>query len=273
MVEPNSGSRTGELPKENSATIPSTLTNYHNREAAKSSINFSKRKNFRDNIDSLKLILQPEQESRNPTTYKQMILARYVGFDGLKEIGLDPEKENNWGTKADADLKPLVAEVYDVNKKLDMDESQGLLLAAKRSANNAHYTSFPIINGVWKALELAGFKGGEILEPSAGIGNFLAAMPPEIANKSSVNAIEMDRTTGKILQRLFPTAESHITGFEKFKLPENKFDLIITNIPFGDVKLYDPQLTKHRDKAYSKAANNLHNFFSQNTLWWLNPEP
>ncbi len=273
MVEPDSGSRTGELPKENSATIPSTLTNYHNRETAKSSINFSKRKNFRDNIDSLKLILQLEQESRNPITYKQMILARYVGFDGLKEIVLDPEKENNWGTKADADLKPLVAEVYDVNKKLDPDESQGLLLAAKRSVNNAHYTSFPIINGVWKALELAGFKGGEILEPSAGIGNFLAAMPPEIANKSNVNAIEMDRTTGKILQRLFPTAESHITGFEKFKLPENKFDLIISNIPFGDVKLYDPQLTKHRDKAYSKAANNLHNFFLQNTLWWLNPEP
>jgi len=88
------------------------------------------------------------------------------------------------------------------------------------------------------------------LEPSAGIGNFLAAMPVDMANSSEVTAIEMDRVTGKILQKLFPTAETYITGFEKINFSENHFDLIISNIPFGSVPIYDTQLAALKDKRY-----------------------
>src|ERR1019366_805605 len=140
-----------------------------------------------------------------------------------------------------------------------------------RSIINAHYTSYEIVNAIYDAVEKAGFKGGNILEPSAGIGNFLAAMPIDIANNSEVTAIEMDRTTGKILQRLFPTAETHITGFEKLNLPENHFDLTISNIPFGSVSIYDLQLANLKDKRYKDASSNIHNYFFAKSILLAKP--
>ena len=162
-------------------------------------------------------------------------------------------------------------DVYDRFSRLDIDGSQGLLQAAKRSIINAHYTPYEVINAIYDGVEKAGFKGGNILEPSAGIGNFLAAMPVDMANSSEVTAIEMDRTTGKILQRLFPTAETYITAFEKINLPENHYDLIISNIPFGSVPIYDNQLAALKDKRYKNASGNIHNYFFAKSILLAKP--
>lgn len=249
----------------------SRVVNYHSTENPKVSNSFNKRQNYGNNIAALNTIIQLEKESRVATPEEQSTLAKYVGFGGLKEILLNPANEEEWHTQSDKDLKPFVTDVYQCFQQLDPDGSSGLLQAAKRSIINAHYTSYPIINVIFNAIEKAGFKGGNILEPSAGIGNFLAAMPLKMANHSEVTAIEMDVATGKILQRLFPTANTHITGYEKLNLPENNFDLIVSNIPFGDVAIYDSQLAKHKNKDFQTAANNIHNYFFAKSILLARP--
>ncbi|HET7116099.1 MAG TPA: helicase-related protein [Hanamia sp.] len=247
------------------------VTNFHSLCAPYENKSFSKKLKYRDNIAALDLLLKLENDQRSATSEEQTILSRYVGWGGLKEILLDPSNDALWKTSSDIELRGFVKEVYDRFSELDTDGSQGLLLAAKRSIMNAHYTSYEIINAIYVGVEKAGFKGGTILEPSAGIGNFLAAMPVDMANHSEVTAIEMDRVTGKILQKLFPTAETYITGFEKINLPENHFDLVISNIPFGSVPVYDTQLAALKDKRYKEASGNIHNYFFAKSMLLAKP--
>lgn len=251
--------------------IPSNLTNFHTLSAPFENNSFSKKVKYRDNIAALDLLLQLEDEHRIATPQEQAILAKYVGWGGLKEILLDPDNDTHWNTASDVELRSLVKEAYCLLNRLDEDGSQGLLPAVKRSIMNAHYTSYEVINAIYNGIEKAGFQFGNILEPSAGIGNFLAAMPVEMANRSEVTAIEMDKATGKILQKLFPTAETHITGFEKINLPENYYDLIISNIPFGSVPVYDSQLACLKDKRYKKASDNIHNYFFAKSILLAKP--
>ncbi len=247
------------------------VTNFHSLSAPYENRTFSKKIKYQDNIAALGLLLKLEDEHRSATPEEQTTLAKYVGWGGLKEILLDPGNDAEWKTTSDIELRSFVKDVYDRFSRLDIDGSQGLLQAAKRSIINAHYTPYEVINAIYDGVEKAGFKGGNILEPSAGIGNFLAAMPVDMANSSEVTAIEMDRTTGKILQRLFPTAETHITGFEKLNLPENHFDLTISNVPFGSVPIYDTQLANLKDKRYKDAFGNIHNYFFAKSILLAKP--
>jgi len=247
------------------------VTNFHSLSAPYENRSFSKKVKYRDNIAALDLLLQLEEEHRNATPDEQATLARYVGWGGLKEILLEPDNDALWKTTSDIELRSLVSDVYKHFNKLDSDGSQGLLQAAKRSIISAHYTPYEVINAIYEGAGKAGFKGGNILDPSAGIGNFLAAMPVEMANSSEVTAIEMDRTTGKILQRLFPTAETYITGFEKISLPESHYDLVISNIPFGSVPVYDTQLAGLKDKRYKEASGNIHNYFFAKSILLAKP--
>lgn len=248
-----------------------SLTNYHNTEGFSSGKSFSKTSAYYANINALQTLHKLQKQQRNATPEEQHILARYVGFGGLKEILLNPATEKEWLTESDKKIRPLVGQIYDALRELDSDGSLGLLQSAKRSILNAHYTSHSIINAVYHVVEKAGFKNGNILEPSAGVGNFLSAMPWQMATASDVTAIEMDTCTGMILQKLFPTATTHITAFEKINLPENHFDLIISNIPFGDVPIFDTQLAKHKDKSYREASNNIHNYFFAKSLLLAKP--
>jgi hypothetical protein len=247
------------------------VTNFHSVSAPYENKTFLKKIKYQDNIAALDLLLKLEDEHRNATPEEQITLAKYVGWGGLKEILLDPSNNALWKTASDIELRSFVSEVYDRFSRLDKDGGQALLQAAKRSIMNAHYTSYEIINAIYDSVEKAGFSRGNILEPSAGIGNFLAAMPVDMANSSEVTSVEMDRTTGKILRRLFPTAETYITGFEKMNLPENHFDLIISNIPFGTVPIYDSQLANLKDKRYKEASSNIHNYFFAKSILLAKP--
>ncbi len=96
-------------------------------------------------------------------------------------------------------------------------------------------------------------------------------MPTAMANNSNVTAIEMDPLTGMILRHLFPTAETKIAPFEKTRLPENNYDLVISNVPFGDIVIFDPQLENSAEKLYAKASNNLHNYFIAKSILLARP--
>jgi N12 class adenine-specific DNA methylase len=251
-----SGRNRNGQPHEN---VQPFLNNFHRTEDRNRNISFSKSQSLNDNLAALETLFTLEKEQRTATKEEQENLGNYVGWGGLKEILLDPAKPEEWKTESDIKLRPTWEKVHAIFQQLDPDGSQGLLPSARRTVLNAHYTSYSVINSIYAGLEEKGFKGGNVLEPAAGIGNFLAAMPVDSANKSEVTAVEMDILTGKILSKLFPSANTHINAFEKLKLPENNYDLVISNVPFSEVQVYDKQL---KDKPeYEKAANNLHNYF------------
>ncbi|MGJ7030869.1 Eco57I restriction-modification methylase domain-containing protein [Niabella hirudinis] len=245
--------------------------NYHRTNSFFSAKSFSKVQAFRANILALEALHQLNQTRCNATPQEQEILARYVGFGGLKEMLLDPAIDAEWKTQNDLQLRPYVQQVNAIFQRLDPDGSLDILRSARRSILNAHFTDYAIINGVYSVLEKTGFKGGNILEPAAGVGNFLAAMPPAMASASQVTAVEMDAATGMILQKLFPTANTYINRFEKQDFPPGQFDLVISNVPFGETPVFDPGLANLKDNSWYKACSNIHNYFFAKSLLLLKP--
>ena len=115
---------------------------------------------------------------------------------------------------------------------------------ARASTLNAHYTSATVIDGIYKAVERLGFRGGRVLEPALGVGHFFGLMPSEMADRSSLTGIELDPLTASIARHLYPDSDIRAVGFESARLVAGSFDLAISNVPFGDYKLHDPQFNE-----------------------------
>ena len=151
-----------------------------------------------------------------PTHEEQAILAAYNGWGGLKEAFVD-------GTKENTELKALLTpEEYN---------------AAKATINDAFYTSPDIVRAIWKGVSRLGFKGGRILDPSMGVGNFFGCMPRGMMAKSDLHGVEIDSLTSRLAQMLYPGAFVDNKGFQDTATPDNFFDLVISNIPFGQKKI------------------------------------
>lgn len=195
---------------------------------------------YKDNVAAIRLLKQLESENRLATPEEQKILARYVGWGGLAPVFniYDRNNAREWNNER-VELKELLSdEEYE---------------SARRSTLNAHYTSPGVVKGIWDIVQRLGFKGGRILEPSMGVGNFFGLMPRSIMNKSSLSGIELDGLTGRLAKQLYQKASIEVAGFEKVQIPDNFYDLAISNVPFGDFKLHDP--------AYNKYHYNIHNYF------------
>lgn len=197
---------------------------------------------YKTNVEAIKLLKQLEAEGRQATPAEQEILANYVGWGGLSpvfNINYKGEAMDSSWTKEAKELKELLT-----------DEEYK---AARASTTTAFYTPVSVIKNIYGALERLGFKGGKILEPSMGTGNFFGVMPESMRGKSSLNGVELDPLTGRIAKQLYQKANVEITGFEKAKFPDNYFDLAISNVPFGSFRLDDAK--------YNKYNLNIHNYF------------
>lgn len=197
---------------------------------------------YKNNVEAIKLLKQLEAEGRQATPAEQEILANYVGWGGLSpvfNINYNGEAIDSAWTKEAKELKELLT-----------DEEYK---AARASTTTAFYTPVGVIKNIYGALERLGFKGGKILEPSMGTGNFFGVMPESMRSKSSLNGVEIDPLTGRIAKQLYQKANVEITGFEKAKFPDNYFDLAISNVPFGSFRLDDAK--------YNKYNLNIHNYF------------
>lgn len=197
---------------------------------------------YKNNVEAIKLLKQLEAEGRQATPAEQEILANYVGWGGLSpvfNINYNGEAIDSAWTKEAKELKKLLT-----------DEEYK---AARASTTTAFYTPVGVIKNIYGALERLGFKGGKILEPSMGTGNFFGVMPESMRSKSSLNGVELDPLTGRIAKQLYQKANVEITGFEKAKFPDNYFDLAISNVPFGSFRLDDAK--------YNKYNLNIHNYF------------
>ena len=196
------------------------------------------------NIEAIRTLFQLEQEHRGATAEEQQVLAQYVGWGGLADA-FDPNKDG-W-TKEYAELKGLLSE----------DE----YAAARSSTLNAHYTSPTVIRGIYDAVERMGFRSGNILEPSMGVGNFFGMLPSSMAD-SRLYGVELDSITGRIAKKLYPQADITVAGFETTDR-RDFYDLAVGNVPFGQYKV--------NDKAYNKLGFSIHNYFFAKAIDQVRP--
>lgn len=205
------------------------------------------KKKYRDNIAAIQLLKKLESEGRQATSEEQSVLARYVGWGGIPQAFFTNSGKTRKGWEAEAaELKSLLT-----------DEEYS---AARRSTQDAHYTSKTVVDAIYSAVSHVGFKSGKILEPSVGTGNFFGLMPPSMRKASTLHAVELDRITGGIAKQLYPSANIKAPmGFQDFKLVDGSYSLAIGNPPFGSQKIYDGSR-----KAISKFS--IHNYFFAKSL-------
>ena len=182
---------------------------------------------YQANITAIRLLKELEAASQQASPEQQEVLSRYVGWGGVPEA-FDPSK-TAWA-KEYAELKELLTpEEYE---------------AARASTLNAHYTSPMVIRAMYEAVEQMGFRSGNILEPSCGVGNFFG-MLPESMGESKLYGVELDSITGRIARQLYPNARIEVNGFEKTQYPDGVFDIAIGNVPFGNYRVSDRPYDRH----------------------------
>ena len=196
------------------------------------------------NIAAIRTLFQLEQENRGATAEEQQILSQYVGWGGLPDAFDD--KKDSWA-KEYTELKGLLSEEEYV--------------AARASTLNAHYTSPVVIHSIYDTVERMGFRSGNILEPSMGVGNFFG-MLPDTMQDSRLYGVELDSITGRIAQKLYPEASIKVAGFETTDR-RDFYDLAVGNVPFGQYRV--------NDKAYNKFGFSIHNYFFAKAIDQVRP--
>lgn len=206
---------------------------------------------FEANTAAIAALRAIEDEARAPTAVERSTLLRYTGWGGIPASFNEEGRDPAWVQRAGR-LRQLL---------LDEDHE-----SAKASVNNSHYTDPLVIHWIWAVLRRLGFQGGRILEPSAGIGHFLGCMPADVAGRSRITAIEIDRISGRMLRSLYAPfgVDVRIGGFESTTLAEGTFDLVLSNVPFGRYGVLD-----NRNRPYSRAS--IHNWFVGRALDVVRP--
>ena len=196
---------------------------------------------YRNNITAIKVLKQIEAEYRTATLEEQKQLSLYSGWGGLANAF---ESDNDKWKNEYSELKELLTD----------DE----YTAARSSVLDAFFTDSVIIDSIYKVMQNAGFKGGNILEPAMGIGNFFGRLPSELRENSKLYGVEKDSLSGRIAKKLYPQADITIDGFENTHFQDNSFDVAIGNIPFGDFGVID--------KKYSSQNLKIHDYFFVKSL-------
>ena len=179
------------------------------------------------NIEAIRTLQIIEAEGRTATPDEQQILSCYVGWGGIQQAF--DESSQGWAKEYE-ELRALL--------------SPAEYESARASTLNAHYTSPTVISAMYEALERLGVKGGNILEPSCGAGNFLGLLPDSMQN-ANLYGVELDSITGRIAKQLYPNADIKVMGFEKTQMPDSFFDVAIGNVPFGGFSVIDKKYDKH----------------------------
>lgn len=200
---------------------------------------------YNDNVAAIRLLFSLEKQGRNATKDEQDILSRYVGWGGLADAF--DESKSNWANEY-LELKSLLSE----------EEYK----SARESTLTSFYTSPVVIESIYKALNNLGFRHGNILEPSCGIGNFFGMLPDEMKG-SKMYGVELDSISGRIAKQLYQNSNIAIEGYEETKLPDSFFDVAVGNVPFGNFKVVD--------KKYDRLNFNIHDYFFAKTIDKVRP--
>ncbi|MCP3942735.1 MAG: DEAD/DEAH box helicase family protein [Desulfobacteraceae bacterium] len=205
---------------------------------------------YQENIEAVQILKKLEVSGKPASKAQKSKLVKYNGWGGLSTV-FESYPRQQWAIKAKEELLELLTtEEYET---------------VRASVNNAHYTPPVTIKQIWKALKKMGFQGGAITDPALGIGNFVGLAPKDIIEKSNIVAIEKDPIAGRLAQQIYPNAKIYVQGYEDTTLPDNFFDLAITNVPFGNYSLYDPDYP-----ALNKTV--IHDYYFLKTLDKIKPD-
>lgn len=251
---------------------------------------------LRANLAAIRIIQSIDSESRLATAQEKEQLVKFSGWGALSQV-FDDEKaaqvergeierlrrdaeryrgyvaSNSYYETMVKDFEEQAQSLenwkskwYEAHKEVRTLLSDQEYRDARRSTINAHFTSPEIVAGMWDIIEWMGFKGGNILEPGAGIGHFFGLMPEKIADRSKLFGVELDAYTSKILKALYPEADIQNTGFQTADIADNSIDLAISNVPFANIPVRDPAL-----EAMGGPTGNLHDYFFGKSLTKLKP--
>ena len=213
--------------------------NYHITDDALGAAPPSQR--YANNVEAIRLLKQLEPQNRAATPEEQEVLAKYVGWGGLADC-FDPKHSRY------EELKSLLSETE--------------YAAARESTLTAFYTPPVVIRSIYAALEQMGFRQGNVLEPACGIGHFLGMLPESMA-ESKVYGVELDDISGRIARQLYPRSSISVRGYEKMDFPDNFFDVVVGNVPFGQFKV--------QDRRYDRLNLSVHEYFFAKTLDKVRP--
>jgi len=193
------------------------------------------RRKFEQNVAALELLFRIESERRGATDAEKAVLVKYTGWGGMPQVFATSAEAPGW-EREQTRLKELL-------EPANLDSARATVL-------NAHYTSPTVIRAMYGALGRLGFTHGRVLEPACGLGHFFGLMPKEMAVRSRLTGVEIDRVTARLAAMLYPDAEIRTQPFEETTLPTNSFDLAISNVPFGDYSPFDPKLNRRKFKIH-----------------------
>lgn len=200
---------------------------------------------FKRNVEAVKLLNQLEYEQRLATSEEQEVLARFSGWGGLKDAFDIYRPKPEW-KKEIAELAALY------------EGKESEYFEARLSSENAHYTSPEVSQKMWQIVQKLGFDGGRVLEPAAGVGNFIGLIPEELQNKTSITAVEKEETSAAITKQLYQKSRVINSAFENANIADESFDLVISNFPFGQFTVNDPN--------YNALKPSIHDYFFLKSL-------
>nr|WP_278043538.1 SNF2-related protein [Streptococcus agalactiae] len=228
-----------ELEPEVIETLP--VTDFHFPEDLTDFYPKTTRDKVETNVAAIRLVKALESEHRQATPSEQELLAKYVGWGGLANEFFD-------------ECNPKFSKEREALKTLVTDKEYSDM---KQSSLTAYYTDPHLIRQIWEKLERDGFTGGKILDPSMGTGNFFAAMPKHLRENSELYGVELDPITGAIAKHLHPNSHIEVKGFETVAFNDNSFDLVLSNVPFANIRIADSRY----DKPYM-----IHDYFVKKSL-------
>ena len=232
--------------------------------------NMTPQQRLRSNVEALEVVRTLMKEGREATAEEREILGRYRGWGGV-DLGraystnmMRRSTTGRWGTQTENDK--LLSRLVDIIDDLDPNGERGVLSAVNRAALTSYYTPTAVAKVMNGFVEQAGFKGGNMLDPSMGSGVFEGTMSKDIQQRTMIHGIELDWLTGQIARNLYPDANVLVTGYEQAGTADNAYDVVMSNIPFGDLSVTD-KTWKHDSSPVRKAAQNrIHNYFAVKML-------
>ena len=249
---------------------PKFKRNYLYPEDSSEVDNMTPQQRLRSNVEALEVVRTLMKEGREATADERDVLGRYRGWGGV-DLGraystdmMRGSSNGRWGTQTENDK--LLSRLADIIDELDPDGKRGVLSAINRAALTSYYTPTAVAKTLNDFVELAGFKGGNMLDPSMGSGIFEGTMSKAVQQSTMIHGIELDWLTGQIARNLYPDANVLVTGYEQAGTADNAYDVVMSNIPFGDLSVTD-KTWKHDSSPVRKAAQNrIHNYFAVKML-------
>lgn len=251
-------------------TEPKFKRNYIYPENSSEIDNMTPQQRLTANVEALEVVRTLMKEGREATPEEREILGKYRGWGGV-ELGRAYSTDmmrrsftDRWG--APTEQGKLLGRLADVIDELDPKGERGVLSAINRAALTSYYTPTGIAKVMNRFAELAGFKGGSMLDPSMGNGVFEGTMSKGVQQRTMIHGIELDWLTGQIARNLYPDANVLVTGYEQAGTADNAYDVVMSNIPFGSISVTD-KTWKHDSSPVRKAAQGkIHNYFAVKML-------